>query len=58
MANYLEVPFERDGIMKNATIQLDRNGAYVTMGDGPSVYIDGRIVEEFVDKWNEVKSER
>ena len=44
MANHFEVPFETSGIIKNATVQLDRNGAYVTM-------------EDFVRKWNEVQNE-
>lgn len=54
MTNHLEVPFDNNGIFKNATGQLDRNGAYITIENGPTVFVERRSVGEFVRKWNEM----
>ena len=55
MAKHLEVPFDIDGIARNATIQLNRNGATITLEHGPTAFVGKNSVEEFISKWNEAQ---
>lgn len=55
MTNHLEVPFDNNGVVTSATIQLDRNEAYITVEGGRTMHIETRYVEQFVSKWNEIK---
>lgn len=56
MTNHLEVPFEDKGTLSNATVQLDKNGSYITISNR-TIYIERRYVEEFVHKWSELQQE-
>jgi hypothetical protein len=58
MTNHLEVEFSDNGINRNATVQLDKNGAYITFGGEGTVYIGRRCVEQFVNQWNEVQQKQ
>ncbi len=52
---HLEVPFDYKGIFKNATVQLEQSGAYITIEGGPTIFIERRSVEEFIGKWSEIQ---
>jgi hypothetical protein len=53
MNNHVEVPFYINEISRNATVQLDRNGATITV-DGAIVFVERRSVEDLIGKWNQV----
>ena len=54
MTKHLEIPFYESEVLKNATVQIDRYGAYITLEGGQPVFVERRKVEEFIGKWNEI----
>jgi hypothetical protein len=56
MTKHLEVSFDINGATGRATIQVDRNGATITLERGLTAFVGKRAVEEFISKWDEAQT--
>lgn len=57
MTKHLEVPFDYNGITKNATVQIDRNGATITVEGSQAVFVQRSSVDELIRNWLEVRQQ-